>query len=130
MLLFGGGLSITTFETLRQKLCEAPILTLPEDVSDFLVYFYASIIGFGVVLMKRGRVIAFASRYLKFHKTNYPTNDLELGEVVFPLKIWRHYLYGIRFTIYMVRWLDVVKHYDCEILYHPSTSKSTWFVES
>ena len=68
----------------------------------------------------------------------YPTHDLELGAVVFVLKIWRHYLYWVRCTIYtdhkslrhimdqlilnmrQHRWLDVVKDYDYEILYHLS----------
>ncbi|XP_069149165.1 uncharacterized protein [Solanum lycopersicum] len=33
--------------------------------------------------------------YLKVHEKNYPTHDLELAKVVFALKIWRHYLYGV-----------------------------------
>ncbi|CAH1412386.1 unnamed protein product [Lactuca virosa] len=54
----------------------------------------------GAVLMQHGHVIAYASRQLKPHEANYPTHDLELGAVVFALKIWRHYLYGVRCTIY------------------------------
>ena len=87
--------------------------------------------------MQRGHVIAYASRQLKPHEANYPKHDLELGAVVFALKILRHYLYGVQCTIYtdhkslrylidqpnlnmrQRRWLDVVKDYDCEILYHP-----------
>ncbi|KAJ9541386.1 hypothetical protein OSB04_027892 [Centaurea solstitialis] len=127
----------TAFETLRRKLCEAPVLTLPEGVEDMTVYCDASRLGLGCVLMQRGRVIAYASRQLKPHEANYPTHDLELAAVVFALKIWRHYLYGVKCTIYtdhrslryfleqpnlnmrQRRWLDVVKDYDCEILYHP-----------
>ncbi|KAI3522357.1 hypothetical protein L1887_00076 [Cichorium endivia] len=125
------------FETLRQKLCEAPVLTLPEGVEDMVVYCDASLHGLGAVLMQRGKVIAYASRQLKPHETRYRTHDLELGAVVFALKIWRHYLYGVKCTIYtdhkslkylmdqqdlnmrQRRWLDVLKDYDCEILYHP-----------
>ena len=88
------------FEILRQRLCEAPILALPEGVEDFVVYCDASISGLGAVLMQRGHVIAYASRQLKPHEANYPMHDLELGAVVFSLKIWRHYLYGVRCTIY------------------------------
>ncbi|KAJ9543217.1 hypothetical protein OSB04_022924 [Centaurea solstitialis] len=127
----------TAFETLRRKLCEAPVLTLPEGVEDMTVYCDASRLGLGCVLMQRGQVIAYASRQLKPHEANYPTHDLELAAVVFALKIWRHYLYGVKCTIYMDhrslryfleqpnlnmrqrRWLNVVKDYDCEILYHP-----------
>ncbi|KAJ9557024.1 hypothetical protein OSB04_011638 [Centaurea solstitialis] len=101
----------TAFETLRRKLCEAPILTLPEGVEDMTMYCVASHLGLGCVLMQRGRVIAYASRQLKPHEATYPAHDLELAAVVFALKIWRHYLYGRR-------WLDVVNNYDCEILYH------------
>nr|GEV66678.1 putative reverse transcriptase domain-containing protein [Tanacetum cinerariifolium] len=52
--------------------------------------------GLGVVLMQREMVIAYASRQLKVHEKNYTTHDLELGSVVFALKIWRHYLYGTK----------------------------------
>ncbi|KAL4013702.1 hypothetical protein IC575_025885 [Cucumis melo] len=84
-----------------------------------------------------GKVVAYASRQLKSHEQNYPTHDLELAAVVFALKIWRHYLYGEKIQIFtdhkslkyfftqkelnmrQRRWLDLVKDYDCEILYHP-----------
>ncbi|GKF57476.1 putative reverse transcriptase domain-containing protein, partial [Tanacetum coccineum] len=61
---------------------------------DFIVYYDASIKGLGAVLMQRKKLIAYASRQLKIHKKNYMTHDLELGAVVFALKIWRHYLDG------------------------------------
>lgn len=77
----------TAFETLRHRLCEAPILALLEGMEDFVVYCNASISGLGAVLMQRGHVIAYASRQLKPHEANYPTHDLELGVVVFALKI-------------------------------------------
>ena len=87
--------------------------------------------------MQKGKVITYASRQLKEHEKNYPTHDLELAAVVFALKIWRHYLYGAHCQIYtdhksskylftqkelnmrQRRWLELVKDYDCEILYHP-----------
>ena len=67
---------------------------------DFVVYCDASIQGLGCVLMQRDKVIAYASRQLKVHERNYTTHDLELGAVVFALKIWRHYLYGTKCTIH------------------------------
>nr|GEU45135.1 reverse transcriptase domain-containing protein [Tanacetum cinerariifolium] len=67
---------------------------------DFVVYYDASNQGLGRVLMQRGKVIAYASRQLKIHEKNYTTHDLELGAVVFALKIWRHYLYGMKSVIY------------------------------
>ncbi|GJY44023.1 putative reverse transcriptase domain-containing protein [Tanacetum coccineum] len=54
----------------------------------------------GAVLMQRMKVIAYASRQLKIHEKNYTTHDLELGAVVFALKIWRHYLYGTKCVVF------------------------------
>ncbi|GJS25222.1 putative reverse transcriptase domain-containing protein [Tanacetum coccineum] len=69
------------FQLLKQKLCSAPILALPEVSEDFIVYCDASIKGLGTVLMQREKVIAYASRQLKIHEKNYMTHDLELGVV-------------------------------------------------
>ncbi|GJW69527.1 putative reverse transcriptase domain-containing protein [Tanacetum coccineum] len=90
------------FQLLKQKMCSAPILALPEGTKNFVVYCDDSHKGLGVVLMQKEKVIAYASRQLKIHEKNYTTHDLELGAVVFALKIWRHYF-----------------DYDCEIRYHP-----------
>nr|GEX36662.1 putative reverse transcriptase domain-containing protein [Tanacetum cinerariifolium] len=93
----------SAFQLLKQKLCEALILALPEGNDDFVVYCDAS------------------------HQ----------GEVVFALKIWRHYLYGTKCTMFtdpkslynildlkdlnmrQHRWLEFLANYDCEIRYHP-----------
>ncbi|GJW60589.1 putative reverse transcriptase domain-containing protein [Tanacetum coccineum] len=75
------------FQTLKDKLCNAPVLALPDGPEDFVVYCDASGIGLGCVLMQRGKVIAYASRQLKIHEKNYTTHDLELGAIVFALKI-------------------------------------------
>ncbi|GJW28698.1 putative reverse transcriptase domain-containing protein [Tanacetum coccineum] len=127
----------TTFQLLKQKLCEAPILSLPEGNDDFVVYCDASHQGLGAVLMQREKVIAYASRQLKPNEENYTTHDLELEAVVFALKIWRHYLYGIECTMFtdhkslhhildqkelnmrQCNWLELLADYDCEIRYHP-----------
>ncbi|GJX59764.1 putative reverse transcriptase domain-containing protein [Tanacetum coccineum] len=99
------------FQTLKDKLCNVLVLALPD----------------GLELWQ-----------LKFYKKNYTTHDLELGAVVFALKIWRHYLYGTKSVIYMDhkslqhifsqkelnmrqrRWIELFSDYDCEIRYHPS----------
>ncbi|GJZ98499.1 putative reverse transcriptase domain-containing protein [Tanacetum coccineum] len=83
----------SSFQLLKQKLYEAPILALPEGNNDFVIYCDASHQGLGALLMQREKVIAYASRQLKPHEENYTTHDLELGAVVFALKIWRHYIY-------------------------------------
>ncbi|GJY51130.1 putative reverse transcriptase domain-containing protein [Tanacetum coccineum] len=95
-----------SFQLLKEMLCSAAILALPEGDENFVVYCDASHKGLGVVLMQNEKVIAYASRQLKIHEKNYMTYDLELGAVVFALKIWRHYLYG-------------TNDYDYEIRYHP-----------
>ncbi|GJX97111.1 putative reverse transcriptase domain-containing protein [Tanacetum coccineum] len=75
------------FQLIKQKLCSAPILALPEGSEDFVVYCNASHKGLGAILMQREKVIAYASRQLKVHEKNYTTHDLELGSVVYALKI-------------------------------------------
>ncbi|GJR01425.1 putative reverse transcriptase domain-containing protein [Tanacetum coccineum] len=75
------------FQLIKQKLCSAPILALPEGSEDFVVYCDASHKRLSVVLMQREKVIAYASRQLKVHEKNYTTHDLEIGSVVFALKI-------------------------------------------
>ncbi|GJS33459.1 putative nucleotidyltransferase, ribonuclease H [Tanacetum coccineum] len=83
------------------------------------------------------KVIAYASRQLKIHEKKYTTHNLELGAVVFALKMWRHYLYGTNCVVFtdhkslqhildqkelnmrQRRWLELLSDYDCEIRYHP-----------
>ena len=89
-----------SFEELKGRLTSAPVLALPNERDGFAVYSDASRQGLGCVLMQNDRVIAYASRQLKKHEENYPTHDLELAVVVFALKIWRHYLYGVSCRIF------------------------------
>ena len=115
----------------------APVLVVPSGIEGFVVYIDTSKQGLGAVLMQHESVVAYASRQLKKHEVNYPTHDLELAAVVFTLKLWRHYLYGVRFKIFtdhqslkyiftqrdlnlrQRRWLEFVKDYDFELSYHP-----------
>ena len=89
-----------SFQELKRRLTMAPVLVLPKGVDGFIVYTDASKEGLGCVLMQNRNVISFASRKLKSHEQNYPTHDLELAAVVFALKKWRHYLYGVTFKVY------------------------------
>src|SRR5687767_13304654 len=125
-----------SFQELKDRLTKAPVLTLPEGSDGFVVYCDASKIGLGCVLMQNGKVIAYASRQLKVHERNYPTHDLELAAVVFALKNWRHYLYGIHVDVFtdhkslqyvftqkdlnirQRRRLELLKDYDMSVLYH------------
>ncbi|GJZ65806.1 reverse transcriptase domain-containing protein, partial [Tanacetum coccineum] len=135
--VFCGVWSKRGFSNFENNLCDAPILTLPDGVEDFVVYCDASNQGLGCVLMQRGKVIAYASRQLKTHEKNYTTHDLELGAVVFALKTWRHYLYGTKSVIYtdhkslqhifdqkelnmrQRRWIELFRVIMMEIRYHP-----------
>ncbi|GKF57658.1 putative reverse transcriptase domain-containing protein, partial [Tanacetum coccineum] len=132
-----GEKEVNAFQLIKQKLCSVPILALPEGSEDFVVYYDASYKGLGAVLMQREKVIAYASRQLKVHEKSYTTHDLELGSVVFSLKIWRHYLYGTKCTVFtdhkslqhildqkklnmrQRRCLELLSDYDCDIRYHP-----------
>ncbi|GJS01931.1 putative reverse transcriptase domain-containing protein [Tanacetum coccineum] len=96
------------FQTLKNNLCDALILSLLDRIEDFVI-----------------------------HEMNYTTHDLELGVVVFALKTWRHYLYGTKSVIYtdhkslqhifdqkelnmrQRRWIELFRDYECEICYHP-----------
>ncbi|GJU46076.1 putative reverse transcriptase domain-containing protein [Tanacetum coccineum] len=73
---------------------------LPEGSENFKVYCDASHKGLGTVLMQREKVIAYASCQLKIHEKNYTTHDLELGAIVFALKMWIHYLYGTKCVVF------------------------------
>ncbi|GKE09024.1 putative reverse transcriptase domain-containing protein, partial [Tanacetum coccineum] len=104
------------FQLLKQKLCSASIWPYPKE---------------------KEKVIGYASRQLKVHEKNYTTHDLELGAVVFALKMWRHYLYGTKCVVFtdhkslqhildqkelnmrQQRWLELLIDYGCEIRYHP-----------
>ncbi|GKV49055.1 hypothetical protein SLEP1_g55827 [Rubroshorea leprosula] len=86
-----------SFQELKNRLVTAPILAIPDNGGNFVVYTDASHKGLGCVLMQHGRVIAYESRQLKTHERNYPTHDLELAAIIFALKLWRHYLYGEEF---------------------------------
>nr|GFA94300.1 putative reverse transcriptase domain-containing protein [Tanacetum cinerariifolium] len=125
------------FQLIKQKLCSSPILALPKGSKIFIVYCDASHKGLGAVLIQNEKVIAYASRQLKIHEKNYTTHDLELGAMVFAVKMWRHYLYGTRCIVFtdhkslqhildqkelnmrQRRWLELLSDYDCDIRYHP-----------
>lgn len=113
------------------------ILILPYAKEPFMVHCDASKMGLGGVLMQKAQVVAYASRQLKIHKSNHLTDDLELVDVVFALKVWHQYLFGSRFEVFnnhkslkylfdqeelnmwKRRWLEFFKNYDFGLNYHP-----------
>ncbi|XP_070046730.1 uncharacterized protein [Nicotiana tomentosiformis] len=120
-------------KALKDRLISAPVLTLPEGTDGYSIYYDASGVGLGCVLMQHGKVVTYASRELRKHEKNYPTHDLELAAVIHALKMWRRYLNGIHVDIYMdhkslhyifkqkelnlrqMRWLELLKDYDIDI---------------
>ena len=126
-----------SFQELKRRLTSALILVIPDVGKPFEVYCDASHLGLGGVLMQEKKDVAYASRQLKVHECNYPTHDLKLAAIVFALQIWRHYLYGAQFRVFsdhksikylfdqkelnmrQRRWMEFLKDYDFELLYHP-----------
>ena len=89
-----------SFQLLKYRLTSAPLLTLPQGTKCFIVYCDASQVCLWYVFMQHGKVISYPSRKLKAREKNNPTNDLELVAVVFALKIWRHYFYGVHVDVF------------------------------
>ncbi|KAH0706397.1 hypothetical protein KY285_010896 [Solanum tuberosum] len=121
----------------QTRLTTTPILTLPEGSDGYVICCDVSRVGLGCVLIQRSKVTAYASRQLKVHEKNYPTYDLELEALVFALKIWRHYLYGVHVDVFtdhnslqyaftqkelnlrQRKWIEFLKDYDMNVHYHP-----------
>ena len=126
------------FQELKRRLTIALILIVPDKGQGYTVYYDASKVGLGCVLMQSRRVVAYGSCQLKNHEQNYPTYDMELVAIVFALKIWRHYLYGEQFEVYsdhkslkyiftqrdlnmrQRRWMEFLEDYDFTLHYHPN----------
>ncbi|WMV54667.1 hypothetical protein MTR67_048052 [Solanum verrucosum] len=123
------------YQKSKTLLTITPILVLPVEGKNFIAYCDASHWGLADVLMQEQNIIAYASRQLKVHERNYPMHDLELAAVVFAVKIWRHYLYGVRCEVFTDhrslqyvftqkdlnlrkrRWIELLKDYDVTIQY-------------
>jgi hypothetical protein len=122
-----------SFQELKKRLMTAPILVMPEMLKPSPIYCNASGQGLGCVLMQDGHVVAYASQQLRKHEVNYLTHDLELATVLHAHMIWRHYIMGKRYELYMDhkslkyiltqsnlnlrqrRWLELLKDYDLGI---------------
>ncbi|GJW10536.1 putative reverse transcriptase domain-containing protein [Tanacetum coccineum] len=127
----------TSCEVFTTLTSNVKFLGWPEGTKNLVVDCDALHKGLGAIFMQKEKVIAYASRQLKVHEKNYMTHDLELGDVVFALNIWRHYLHGTKCTVFIDhkslqhildqkelnlrqrRWLELLSDYDCEFRYHP-----------
>jgi len=120
-------------QELKDRLTSILVLAILGGPKGFIVYTNASKIGMGCMLMQHGRVIAYGLRQLKRHEINYLTHDLELAAVIYALKLWRHYLYGETFDVFIDHkslkyvfsqkelnfrkrwWMEFLKDYDYTI---------------
>lgn len=125
-----------SFQTLKTRLTTTYIRAIIDPSFGFEIFCDASLKGLGCVLMQNKQLVAYASHQLNPHEGNYPTHDLELDAIVFSLKIWRHYLYGVHFDVFsdhksltnlfdqmelnmkQHRWVELLKDYEFELRYH------------
>ena len=123
------------FDTLKQKLCEAPILQHPDFDKTFTLTTDASNEGLGAILSQDGHPCCYISRTLNPPEKNYSTTEKELLAIVWPIKRLRQYLLGRKFKIQsdhqalkwlknvkdpsskLMRWRLRLKEYDYEIEY-------------
>lgn len=84
-----------SFGKLMDCLAFTLVLAFPVEGMGFIEFCMLLVLVFDIFFIQQGHVIAYASRQHKLHERNHPTHDLELTTVVFALKIWRHYLYGV-----------------------------------
>ncbi|GJS77242.1 putative reverse transcriptase domain-containing protein [Tanacetum coccineum] len=97
------------FQTLKDKLCNAPILSLPDGSKDFVVYCDASTQIFGCVLMQRGKTW----RHYLYGMKNVIYTDHKSLQYIFDQK---------ELNMCQIRWIELFSDYDCEIRYHPRKS--------
>ncbi|KAJ9520145.1 hypothetical protein QJQ45_030070 [Haematococcus lacustris] len=147
-----GGAELEAFNALKEALCSAPVLALPDFSKPFVVCTDASLVGTGGVLMQDGRPIAYtrialsSSVYLVSKKmspaeTRYATGEQELLGIIRAVREWRCYLDGaVDVTILtdhnpliylqtqpnlsrrQVRWMEELSRYKYEIKYIPGAT--------
>ncbi|GJZ45382.1 putative reverse transcriptase domain-containing protein [Tanacetum coccineum] len=100
------------FQLLKQKLCSAPILALPEGSEDFIAYCDASIKGLGVVLMQRDKC-----SLSRFGDTICMEPSVRCSLII--RVFGKHILNQKELNMRQRRWLELLSDYDCEIRYHP-----------
>ncbi|KAJ9516475.1 hypothetical protein QJQ45_011175 [Haematococcus lacustris] len=133
-----GGAHLKAFNGLKDALCSAPVLALPDFTKPFVVCTDASLVGTGAVLLQEGRPIAYTSKKLSPPETRYSTGDQELLAIIRAVREWRCYLDGaVDVTIQtdhnpliylqtqanlsrrQTRWMEELSRYKYEIRYHP-----------
>ncbi|KAJ9519231.1 hypothetical protein QJQ45_017892 [Haematococcus lacustris] len=136
-----GGAELEAFNALKEALCSAPVLALPDFSKPFVVCTDASLVGTGGVLMQDGRPIAYTSKKMSPAETRYATGEQELLGIIRAVREWRCYLDGaVDVTILtdhnpliylqtqpnlwrrQVRWMEELSRYKYEIKYIPGAT--------
>ena len=126
----------SSFQTLKSLLTQTPVLTIMDPLKgNIILCTDASDLAIGAVLMQDKKIIAYESRKLNSAELNYPVHEKELLAVIHSLKIWRHYLLGLKFKIQtdheslrylstqphlsrrQCRWMELLQEFDFEIEY-------------
>ena len=130
---------VLAFKNLKQSLCTAPVLKIPDPCVPFVLHTDASDVAVGGVLSQNlngvENPVAYFSRKLSSAEVNYPVRDKELLAIVSCLSHWRHYLLGSKILIFtdhaslkfiksqpkltgrLARWLHIIEEYDMEVIY-------------
>nr|GFC76951.1 putative reverse transcriptase domain-containing protein [Tanacetum cinerariifolium] len=93
----------------EEKLCNAPVLALLDGPNDFVVYCDTSNQGCGCMLMRRGKVIAYALRHHLYEAKSVIYTDHKSLQYIFNQK---------KLNMRQRRWIDLLSDYECEIKYH------------
>ncbi|KAJ9528398.1 hypothetical protein QJQ45_020321 [Haematococcus lacustris] len=130
--------AVNAFNALKEALCSAPVLALPDPLQPFEVWSDASLAGTGGVLMQNGRVVAYTSHKFTPAQVKYTTGEQELLGIIRAMQEWRCYLYGaVHVTIVtdhnpliylktqtnlsrrQARWMEFLARFDHHIEYKP-----------
>ncbi|KAJ9516707.1 hypothetical protein QJQ45_027150 [Haematococcus lacustris] len=130
--------AVNAFNALKEALCSAPVLALPDPLQPFEVWSDASLAGTGGVLLQNGRVVAYTSHKFTPAQVKYTTGEQELLGIIRAMQEWRCYLDGaVHVTIVtdhnpliylktqtnlsrrQARWMEFLARFDHHIEYKP-----------
>jgi len=127
------------FKQLKEAVCNAPVLIVPDPGKPYTVVTDASGFAVGAALCQdHGNGLqpsAYISRKMNDHEKNYPVHEQELLAIIHALREWRHYLHGSQFTVVtdhrslqyiqtqpnlsarQVRWTEFLAQFDFTVQY-------------
>ena len=129
-----------TFDALKNALCAAPVLLLPDFTKPFHIVTDASLLGTGGILMQDEHVIAYTSSKFSPAERNYTTTEQEMLGVIRALEEWRCYVEGNPFVVEtdhnaltfldtqptmsrrMARWVQFLAQFQVTLKYRKGTT--------